>query len=219
MKFSMKQTTPETAPVDLDTAVANAVAGTPSRAKLIAAKERLSEVTASANSELAEIERLEKRKTAKDDGNLAEMARDFLASKVFGDEDIEESLVAARRRAEVLKEAIQIQSATIRKLESDLYNEVNSALKSVRQPLVARMDAALQELQVVTEEDARLRASIGRNGVKAPIGGGVDFVTLHPVIRGLAAFQNWRACMKAQGYVLIERTTLPAAESAVRLPA
>jgi hypothetical protein len=189
---SSKQT-PETAQIDVATAVTHAVESAPSRALLIAAKAKLDSLTAKATAESQEIERL---KTDPDKNSHAGRVKDALDGKPIAEEANYDLVKAATVRLEAFQGAIDIQTKVIYKLKSDLFYQVITALKSIRQPLVTRLAAALEELRIVSEEDAQIRRAMGQYDITAPVIPGVGeigSVTLHPAMRGIVSEESWRA--------------------------
>jgi hypothetical protein len=183
--------------VDMPTAVKNAVEAAPSRKLLIAAKAKLYDLSEKLNAESQEIERL---KANVGDNSPAMRVQDALAGNPIADEATEDLIQAATIRRQALQGAIQIQTATVRKLESDLYGEVNVRTKSIRQPVVTRLANALAEMRAAAAEDAAITAEVSRNSIDTPRGAVEVGITQNPVMRSLLVEQGWKDAMRGKGY-------------------
>jgi hypothetical protein len=194
----MKTTNNTPTATDLAAEVKRAIETAPSHAPLIAAKAKLEDLTAKANREAEEIERLSKEFAAgKDD--TAEHAKDLLAGKEISERRIKDAIQSAHRRAEVIREAINIQTRDVRELEGKLSSEVYSTLKKVRQPLVTRIAEALKVLRAAATEEANITRALNEARVfRAGFDDGVAFAPC-----GSSAFdQQWMSARKAQGYAV-----------------
>jgi phosphoenolpyruvate carboxylase len=96
----------------------------------------------------------------------------------------------------VVADAVSLQSRTVRELRAKVSDEVNQALKAVRQPLVARTAAALRELQEVAVEDAKVLSSLAYADVDSATVGSIGFAP----VSAWGSDQAWLNERRAQGY-------------------
>jgi len=192
------QTTSALADKKLDVAqeVKQAIESAPSYAPLTAARTKLEGLRAKASGESETIDRLA-GELAKGQQDVNARAKDLLAGRPVADTAISDSLQAARRRLEVLQSAIQLQTRTVRELETALSGEANATLKKLRQPIASRMAAALRELRAAAAEDAAIGTAVGQYRVN-----GGDQIAFVPVSAESAWDTQWLNSMRAQGYTV-----------------
>ena len=182
--------------IDMTAEVERAAKAAPSRAGFLATHEKSNELTSERTKETEDINRLVKERDAGKD-TASSRAADLLAGKKPSDSTIEEELGRARRRLAVINEALAMQSRTVQGLRTKMSEEINLALRQVRQPLVTRMAGALRELRAAADEDVQLRGVLAKVGMDLTY---MDCLVFAPVSGETGFDDGWLDGRRVEGY-------------------
>jgi hypothetical protein len=171
------------------------VASAPSRAGLLAATVKLETLRLQRNDASTALIALEKE-FATEAQKTAERAKELIQNGKVPTFTTSDELRQARLSMNVILAAISAQEREVQSLSAHLSREVRLSLRPFRQRLVARVGAALQELENVAREDAEAVSVVGRQGADS------NMVGYLPIPQSFVAggAKTWLSARRAEGY-------------------